>query len=93
MESTFEKIVMQNMHMLHMHIPIIIIAFVTLLVNFFMLCSPFLKSFYFQVWVNDTIGFVRCQHFFANFFIIFVKKYEYPCCKSLNAGVLFDSYN
>ncbi len=44
MESTFEKIVMQNMHMLHMHIPIIIIAFAALLVNFFMVCSPFLKN-------------------------------------------------
>lgn len=46
MESTFEKIVMQKLHMMPMRIPIIIIASVALLVNFFILCSPFLKSLF-----------------------------------------------
>lgn len=42
MESTFEKIVLQSMHMLHMHISIIIIMF-TLPVNLVICVSPFLK--------------------------------------------------
>ena len=42
MESAFEKILQQNMHMLHMHIPIIFITITVFAESFFM--NAFLLS-------------------------------------------------
>ncbi len=47
MESAFEKIVLQNMHMPHMHIPIIIVKF-ALLANLVILRFSFPQESIFQ---------------------------------------------
>ena len=68
MESAFEKIVLQSMHMLHMHISIIIMFALPInLVIAFLLSS----RINFQICMDNTIQFVACQHIFRKFFIVF----------------------
>ena len=58
MESAFEKIVLQSMHMLHMHISIIIMFALPInLVIAFLLSS----RINFQICMDNTIQFVACQ--------------------------------
>lgn len=84
MESAFEKIVLQSMHMLHMHISIIIIMF-ALPIN---LVIAFLLSsrINFQIYMDNTIQFVACQHIFRKFFIVFVKKHKNKSLQFYDTG-------
>ena len=78
MESAFEKIVLQSMHMLHMHISIIIIMF-ALPIN---LVIAFLLSsrINFQICMDNTIQFVACQHIFRKFFMFLLKNIKTNPC-------------
>ncbi len=83
MESAFEKIVLQSMHMLHMHISIIIMFALQInLVIAFLLSS----RINFQICMDNTIQSVACQHIFRKFFIVFVKKHKSKSLQFYDTG-------
>ncbi len=71
MESTFEKIVLQSMHMPHMHISIIIITLAALNVNFLMVCFSFPQESIFKSVriVPYILLYVNTKNKFFSFFL------------------------